>query len=92
MGHTQKHKEKLLLRVRRLRGQLDSVENALLEGRDCSVVLHRLSACRGAMNGLLVEVLEDHVREHIVDPARQPASPRAAAAEELLDVIRSYFK
>lgn len=92
MSHTQRHKSKLLLRVKRLRGQLDSVESALLAGQECAVVLHRLAACRGAMNGLLVEVLEDHVREHILDPARRPASRQAEATEELLDVIRSYMR
>ncbi len=92
MAHTTRDKRRLLLRVRRLRGQLDSVERALEGEEDCSVVLQRLAACRGALGGLLVEILEGHVRQHIVDPDKRPRSPQTEAAEELINVIRSYLR
>jgi DNA-binding FrmR family transcriptional regulator len=90
--HTKEEREKLTNRVRRIRGQLNAVEKALLENQDCSTVLHSLTACRGAMDSLLYEIIEEHVRFHIVDPGRRPTSQQAKATQELLDALRSYLR
>jgi DNA-binding FrmR family transcriptional regulator len=92
MSHTQREQDKLLQRVRRIAGQVGAVERALQNGADCAQVLHLIAGCRGAMNGLLVEVIEDHVRSHLVDPDADPAAPNADAAGQLIDVVRRYFK
>ncbi|MFC5478712.1 metal/formaldehyde-sensitive transcriptional repressor [Massilia suwonensis] len=91
MSHTTREKAKLLARVRRIRGQVDAIERALESEAGCSEVLHLLAGTRGAMNGLMAEVLEDHVREHLVAGDIGEAA-RAEGAEELLDVIRTYLK
>lgn len=79
--------------MRRIRGQVNAVERALEEGAECSTVLQTLVACRGAVNSLVVELLEDHIRFHIVDPDKRPASSQqAAATQELIDVLRTYFR
>ncbi len=90
--HTAEEREKLTNRIRRIRGQLNSVEKALTEGEDCSTVLHSLTACRGAMDSLLFEILDEHIRFHIVDPTRRPTSEQAKATRELLDALRTYLK
>jgi FrmR/RcnR family transcriptional regulator, repressor of frmRAB operon len=90
--HTQREKEKLLSRVRRIAGQVRAVETALTEGAECSAVLHALTAARGAMHSLIVEVLEDHVRSHILDPDAKPGTSKARATQELLDVMQSYLR
>jgi DNA-binding FrmR family transcriptional regulator len=92
MAHTVKDKEKLMLRVRRIRGQIDAVERALAEEKECGDVLHMITAARGAMNGLMAELLEDHVRFHVLDPGRKPTSEQAIAAGDLIDIVRSYLK
>jgi len=92
MAHTKREKEKLINRVRRIRGQLNAVEKALEEEQDCSAVLHTLAACRGAMNALLAEIVEGHIREHVVDPSKAVSAHQAEATEELIDVVRTYFK
>lgn len=92
MSHTLREKEKLRLRVRRIRGQIDAIERALSEEKDCGDVLQLITAARGAMNGLMAELLEDHVRFHVLDPARRPTSDQAVAADELVDIVRSYLK
>ena len=74
--HTQQEKEKLLGRIRRIGGQVKAVETALEKGAECADVLHALTAARGAMNSLIVEVLEDHVRLHILDPESARGRPR----------------
>ena len=92
MAHTIRDKAKLLNRVRRLRGQLEAVERGLEDERDCSSILQLIAACRGAMNGLMAEVLEGHVRMHVLDPDAEPKSKRARAAQELLDVVKAYLR
>ena len=92
MAHTTKDKEKLLLRVRRIRGQLDAIERALDSDQECSGVLQLMAACRGALNGLMAEVIEGHVWFHVLSPKERRNSPQAEAAEELIDVVRTYLK
>jgi len=92
MAHTTRNRDKLLQRVRRIQGQLRAVEKGLDESEECSAVLLTLTAARGALNSLIAQIIEDHVREHIADPDQRPGSARAEATQELLDVVRSYFK
>lgn len=91
MGHTIREKAKLLGRVRRLRGQIEAVERALDTGSGCAEVLHLLAASRGALNGLMAEVLEDHILEHVASPELGDAA-RAEGASELVEVVRTYLK
>lgn len=90
MAHTVRDQQKLLNRIRRIRGQVEAVERTLEGDADCSDVMHLLTATRGAINSLLAEVLEDHVREHVL--GRTATGTRADAADELIDVIHAYFK
>ncbi len=68
------------------------MERALARDAECGEVMRLLAACRGATNSLLAEVLEDHVREHILPPGSRAGGTRANAADELIDVVHSYFK
>ena len=92
MAHTATDKEKLLIRVRRIRGQVEAVERALKEERECADVLQLVAACRGALNGLMAELVEGHIWFQVLDPERAKDSPQAAAAEELIDIVRAYLK
>jgi FrmR/RcnR family transcriptional regulator, repressor of frmRAB operon len=92
MAHTTKDKEKLLTRVRRIRGQVNAIERALESEQECAGVLQLMAACRGALNGLMAEVMEGHVRFHVLSPNNDRNSPQAHAAEELIDVVRAYLK
>lgn len=92
MAHTSKDKDKLLTRVRRIRGQVDAIERALDADQHCAGVLQLMAACRGALNGLMAEVMEGHIRFHVLSPANGKNSPQAQAAEELIDVVHAYLK
>ena len=81
-----------MARVRRVRGQIEAVERALEQERGCSAVLQLVVAARGAMNSLMAQVIEDHIRMHVVDPARERNGDRARGAEELIEVVQSYLK
>jgi DNA-binding FrmR family transcriptional regulator len=89
---TIRDKNQLLLRVRRIRGQLAAVERQLEREEDCSTVLLTVAAARGAVNGLVAEIIEGHIREHVSDPDRQPKSERAKDTQTLIDVVRTYLK
>jgi DNA-binding FrmR family transcriptional regulator len=89
---TTKDKVRLLSRVRRIREQVEAIERALDADQECSSVLQLMAACCGALNGLMAEVLEGHVRFHVLDPKSGKNSPQAEAAEELIDVVRRYLK
>jgi DNA-binding FrmR family transcriptional regulator len=90
--HTVREKQKLLNRVKRIRGQMGAVEE-LLDGEvDCERALHTLAACRGAINSLMGEILEDHIRYHVIDPESARDSHERQAAEQLVDIVKSYLK
>jgi DNA-binding FrmR family transcriptional regulator len=90
LAHTIKEKTKLLNRIRRVRGQIEAVERALEEEQGCATVLHLITAARGAINSLMAEVIEDHIRVHVVEPAK--GTERARGAEELIEAVQSYLK
>ena len=92
MAHTTEEKKKLLNRVRRIRGQVDSVARALEQEAECSDVLHNISACRGAMDSLMAEVIEGHIRFHVLDPDTKPTDEQTQAADDLIHAVRAYLK
>jgi DNA-binding FrmR family transcriptional regulator len=92
MAHVTQKRDKLLLRIRRLRGQLDAAGRAIETEEACTTVLQTLVACRGALNSLIGEVIEDHVRYHVVNPDKNPRSKQAQGARELIDVLKTYLK
>ncbi|MDW6021808.1 metal/formaldehyde-sensitive transcriptional repressor [Mesorhizobium sp. BAC0120] len=90
MSHLVTQKPKLLARVRRLRGQLDAVERALEADIGCADVLMLVASMRGAINGLTAELMEEHLREHVLSAPDDAA--RATGVAELGEVIRTYLK
>lgn len=92
MAHTTKDKEKLLNRVRRIKGQIGAIEKALEDDQECSKVLQTIAACRGAINGLMAEVMKGHVWYHVLDPNGEPTAEQSEAAEELIDIVNRYLK
>jgi DNA-binding FrmR family transcriptional regulator len=92
MSHTIVNKPKLLARVRRIRGQVEALERSLETESGCAIVLHQIAAVRGAINGLMTEVLEGHIQTHIASPEIKSQKQRSEGADELIEVIRSYLK
>jgi DNA-binding FrmR family transcriptional regulator len=90
MSHTIRGKQQLLARVRRIAGQVNAIEKMLGREDGCSVILQRISAARGALNGLMAEIVEQHVDMHVV--AASTTAARRRAANELLEVVRTYLQ
>ena len=91
MGHTAANKDDLLKRVKRIAGQIQAVQRALESDDDCAKTLHLVAATRGAINGLMDEIIEDHARAHVANPALSDEE-RNKGVEELLEAIRRYSK
>ncbi|MBI1268648.1 MAG: metal-sensing transcriptional repressor [Cryomorphaceae bacterium] len=92
MAHTTRDKKKLLDRVRRIKGQIVAIEKALEQEKDCSDILHHLAGCRGAMNGLMAEVVEGHIRSHIIAPEQPNKEEQDKVAEDLIALVKSYLR
>ncbi|AHC36961.1 transcriptional regulator [Pseudomonas fluorescens] len=91
MGHLAANKDSLIKRVKRIAGQIQALEKALESDADCAKTLHLVAATRGAINGLMEEIIEDHARAHVADPSLSTEA-RNQGVEELLEAIRRYSK
>ena len=91
MSHVANEKVKLLNRLKRMRGQIEALERAVTADQECARVLQQATACRGAMDGFIAEVIEDHIREHMIDPASSQDDARRLAAEELVGIVHAYL-
>jgi DNA-binding FrmR family transcriptional regulator len=85
-----KERIKLINRVKRIQGQMEKVNKTLSEKHDCTEVLMLLAAVRGGINSLMAEVLEDHVRLHLLGEGSAPLTPELG--EEIIDLVRAYLK
>lgn len=91
MAHTITGKKQLLTRVRRIKGQAEAIERALDAETDCMAILQQIAAVRGAVNGLMAEVLEGHIREHLGAPDTDAAT-RGEDVDAVVTALRSYLK
>jgi DNA-binding FrmR family transcriptional regulator len=92
MAHTLEEKKRLLNRVRRIMGQVAAIQKALEQESECSDVLHTISACRGAMDALMAEVIEGHIRFHVLAPDGATTDEQRLAADDLIAALRAYLK
>jgi DNA-binding FrmR family transcriptional regulator len=90
MSHIEREKIKLQHRLRKMRGQFDAIERALAGEEECAKILMQLAAMRGGINGLMAEVLEDHLRLHLADKDGKGIAPELA--EDLVELVRAYLK
>jgi FrmR/RcnR family transcriptional regulator, repressor of rcnA expression len=88
MSHTSREKLDLVNRTKKVVGQMKAVQRALEEDEACADVLQRLSAARGAINSLMGELMEDHIRNHM--PRKSKSSEEAA--DDVIQIVRTYLK
>ena len=91
MSHIEKEKQKLVSRIKRIRGQVDAIERSLTAGDDCADLLMLLANVRGGINSLMAEVLEDHIRLHMMTPEKSSVLT-TELAEDLISLVRAYLK
>ena len=91
MSHTTKNKARTLSRVRRIKGQVEAIERALDGEVECEEILQLVASCRGALNGLMTELIDGHLRFHVLDPAQKTRPSQLEAADELMAVVKRYL-
>ncbi|HLJ28407.1 MAG TPA: metal/formaldehyde-sensitive transcriptional repressor [Candidatus Angelobacter sp.] len=92
MAHTVEEKKELLVRLNRIQGQLQGIKEAIEEEKECSQVLQQIAACRGAMGGLLAEIIEGEIRFHVLPRNTKADSREMKAAEGLVAILHRYLK
>jgi DNA-binding FrmR family transcriptional regulator len=92
LAHTTEEKKKLLVRVNRIQGQLESIRSAIEDEQECASVLQQIAACRGAVNSLLVEIIDGEIRFHVLSKNSKVDSQEARAAENLVEILHRYIK
>lgn len=90
MPHTKRDKEKLIARVRRISGQVKAIETALEEEQEASSIMQLIASCKGALSGLMAELIEGHLKEHVAD--ENSVSKRRVASDELLEIFKTYLR
>ena len=94
MPHSPQDKKRATTRLRRIRGQVDALERAIEGGTDCAPILQQLAAMRGAVNGLMAEILDSHLREEFTKVAADPKirKQHQKSIDEVIALVRSYLK
>lgn len=91
MSHTTKNKAKMVSRARRIKGQVEAIERALEGESECEDILQLVASCRGALNGLMAELIEGHMRYHVLPSGGKASASQVEAADELIAVVKRYF-
>ncbi|MCB0362028.1 MAG: metal/formaldehyde-sensitive transcriptional repressor [Bdellovibrionales bacterium] len=91
MAHIVSNRDKIIKRLRRIKGQVEGVERLIEGEQDCFKVLQSLAACRGALNGLFAELTQEHLMNHVVSNSVKPTKQDKAALE-LAEIIKTYWK
>jgi DNA-binding FrmR family transcriptional regulator len=91
LSHTTKNKVKMLSRVRRIKGQVEAIERVLDGDGECEEILQLVASCRGALNGLMAELIDGHLRFHVLDPRQKTRPSQLEAADELMAVVKRYL-
>jgi DNA-binding FrmR family transcriptional regulator len=81
----------MLSRIRRIKGQAAAIERAVQGDGECEDILQLVASCRGALNGLMAELIEGHLRFHVLSPGQKTLPSQIEAAEELISVVKRYF-
>jgi DNA-binding FrmR family transcriptional regulator len=91
LSHTTKDLKTQLGRIRRIKGQVEAIERAVLGDGDSEDILQLVASCRGALNGLMAGLIEGHLRYHVLPPANKLETSQLVAADELVAVVKRYF-
>jgi DNA-binding FrmR family transcriptional regulator len=92
VAHTNEERRSLLARVNRIEGQVKSIHSALENNSECATVLQQIAACRGAINSLLVEIIDGEIRFHVLSKNAKVDSREARAAQDLVEILHRYIK
>ncbi|MGF2880850.1 metal/formaldehyde-sensitive transcriptional repressor [Acinetobacter johnsonii] len=88
MSHLNQNK-KILNRIRRIQGQTNALEQNILNFENsCIEVLQQVAAIKGAINGLMNELIELHLREHVLGDTEKI---KEKELNEFLALVKRYL-
>lgn len=90
VAHTKQDRKKIISRINRLKGQLDSTARLLERDADCYKVLQVLSSCRGALNGLMGDLVDGHIETHVVKAKNKRSATKGG--REVTEILRSFWR
>ncbi len=91
MGHLTENRDKIVARIHRITGQVAAIERSVVADAPCADTLHLVAAVRGAVAGLMNELVEEHLRAHVAAPNLTPEE-RKKGTDELAIVLRRYVR
>ncbi len=89
MSHTVRHKN-VTDPTEKDSGAEYRVREMLNREHECAEVLQQLAAIRGAVNGMMLQVIQGHLTDHVVKEPEE--TQREADLETVMQVIKSYLK
>lgn len=92
MTHVILEKRKLLARVRRIKGQIEAIERAIEADSPCERTIQTIASARGALMGLMGELIEEHLTSHVQEASRKPTPSQVKASKDIVDMIKAYLK
>lgn len=93
-GHTHSYdalKPDLLLRLKRIEGQVRGIQKMIEEERYCVDILVQISAIRNALQKVAFPLLESHTHGCVVDAITNKEGEQQKI-DELMDVFRQFAK
>lgn len=87
---TEKEKDDLSKRLRKISGQVNGIDKMIQDGRYCVEVLQQVMAARSALNQAALIILESHTRSCVVNAIKEDRTEETIG--ELMAVLSKFTK
>ena len=84
----ERRNQRISARLRRIQGQIVALERSLANEPEFAVLLQRVAAARGAMSGLIADLMEERLRRLQVIAESDEARAEVA---EMIDIVHGYL-
>lgn len=86
--HPKSEKDALILRLRKIRGQVQAIERLVSEDADCTEILNQVISARRGLKSLGEKIIQSHARD-CIENVRDPAQGRRNL-RSLITVLQRY--
>lgn len=90
--HTGEPEDEVLLRLRKIEGQVSGIRKMQEDGRYCIDVLDQLSAARRGLEAAAMLILENHVNGCVREAIEGDEDEGLAKSDEMLAAIRRFVR
>jgi len=89
MGKSGKAKEDLLIRLRKIRGQINGLEKMIETDASCSDILMQISAVRAAVGKIGMMIMQNYIRDCFTSQSKKILEDRT---EELIKSFSRFIR